>query len=280
MRLTAVIGRVRVRGVELLTRMLGTGPQVTVLHGGPGAQHDYLLPQYDELAERRCLVYYDQRGGGASGVERTVPVGWQEQVADLHALREAWRLDRLTLVGYSWGGLLALLYAAQHADAVERLALVAPAPITRARRDEFERRLARRMADPELVAARQALQRSGLREKDPDTYARRAFELSVAGYFHDRTRVRDLTAFRVTERTRREVWESLGDYDLRAALTRVRVPALVVQGREDALPVESAREIAEALDAELALLDATGHAVHVEATGELMTRLDAFLPAA
>ena len=40
-----------------------------VLHGGPGAHHDYLLPQYDRLAKRRSLFYYDQRGGGRSPLE-------------------------------------------------------------------------------------------------------------------------------------------------------------------------------------------------------------------
>lgn len=280
MRLTAVLGRVRVRGVELLTRTVGIGPQVVVLHGGPGAHHDYLLPQYDELAERRRLLYYDQRGGGRSPVPRDVPVGWREHVADLDALRERWRIDRLTLLGYSWGGLLTLLYAAQHPGSVERLALVAPAPITRARRDEFERGLAQRMADPKLLEARRALQRSDLKERDPEAYQRRAFELAVAGYFHDRTKVHDLSQFRVTERTQREVWDSLGDYDLRAALAHVHVPTLVIQGRDDALPVEGAHEIAAALDAELVLIEESGHALHVEATAELMTHLDAFLPRA
>jgi len=43
-----------------------------------------------------------------------MPLGWREHVADLEALRGHWQLDRLTVVGYSWGGLLALLYALEH----------------------------------------------------------------------------------------------------------------------------------------------------------------------
>jgi pimeloyl-ACP methyl ester carboxylesterase len=42
-------------GVTLVTRRVGTGPLVIVLHGGPGAHHDYLLPQYDLLARGRAL---------------------------------------------------------------------------------------------------------------------------------------------------------------------------------------------------------------------------------
>src|SRR2546427_2466230 len=112
----AVAATVELDGVRLFTRRAGDGPPVVVLHGGPGAHHDYLLPQYDLLARGRTLLYYDQRGGGQSPVSRETPVGWREHVADLEALRRQWggALERLTLLGYSWGGLLALLYLLEH----------------------------------------------------------------------------------------------------------------------------------------------------------------------
>jgi len=79
---------IELNGVRLFTRRVGTGPLVVVLHGGPGAHHDYLLPQYDLLAKRRELFYYDQRGGGQSPVSRDTQVGWREHVADLDGIRE------------------------------------------------------------------------------------------------------------------------------------------------------------------------------------------------
>src|SRR5689334_22909468 len=100
-----------VNGVTLFERRTGEGVPTVILHGGPGASHDYLLPGCDLLAEGRELIYYDQRGGGRSPVGREVAVGWQEHVADLHALKELWGDQPLNLVGYSWGGLLAMLYA-------------------------------------------------------------------------------------------------------------------------------------------------------------------------
>ncbi|MGH7489952.1 MAG: alpha/beta fold hydrolase, partial [bacterium] len=254
---------VHVNGVDLFTRRVGAGPLVLVLHGGPGAHHDYLLPQYDRLATGRELFYYDQRGGGRSPVTRDVPVGWREQVADLEALRGHLGLERITICGYSWGGLLAVLYLLEHPERVERLALVSPASITAAGRAEFERRFAERMSDPEIVRAREELRASGLRERDPAAYQRRAFELSVAGYFRDFNDAKNLTSFRVTARTQQEVWASLGDYDLRPKL-RDRAspvplpPSFVLHGSFDPIPVAGSRELAGLLKGELVELP-VGH---------------------
>ncbi|MGZ8458196.1 MAG: alpha/beta fold hydrolase, partial [Gemmatirosa sp.] len=52
-------------------------PRLLVLHGGPGAHHDYLLPQLLRLAERHDAVFYDQRGGGRSKFDNLAPVTWR-----------------------------------------------------------------------------------------------------------------------------------------------------------------------------------------------------------
>lgn len=275
---TAIEGVREVRGVRLLERRIGTGPTVVVLHGGPGAHHDYLLPGFDRIAIGRTLVYYDQRGGGRSPVEREVPVGWQEQVADLEALRQAWGLETLSIAGYSWGALLAMLYATSHPERVASLALVSPAPSHRAARHEFERRLAERSATPEIRGERQRLRDSGLAETDPDRYRQRGFELSVAGYFHDPSQAANLTPFRVTGRTQQEVWDSLGDYDIRAGLSALRVRALVVHGDDDPIPVATAQETAGLLGAVCHVLPRCGHVPYVEAADEFVRLLDGFLP--
>ena len=277
----AVSEFVDVSGVRLFTRRIGTGPAVVVLHGGPGAHHDYLLPQYDLLATGRTLVYYDQRGGGQSPVGRDVPVGWREHVSDLEGLRLRSNEERLTLLGYSWGGLLAVLYALHHPDRVARLALVCPAPLTSIWRAEFERRFAARAADPRIAAARAELTRSGLRERDSESYRREAFALSVAPYFRDPARARDLTPFRITQRTQDAVWQSLGQYDLRDDLRRLLAgrepwPALTLAGSFDPMPLEGTRELASILQSRLVELP-TGHAPHVEATDRFVEVVDGFL---
>src|SRR2546430_17037657 len=83
----------------------GSGPPVVVLHGGPGAHHDYLLPQYDRLARGRTLLFYDQRGGGRPPVPREPPVGWREHAADPEPWRERWPIAPPALLGHLCVGL-------------------------------------------------------------------------------------------------------------------------------------------------------------------------------
>jgi proline iminopeptidase len=270
----------RVRGVELFVRRIGRGAPVVVLHGGPGAHHDYLLPGFDALAGGRELIYYDQRGGGRSPVPRDVDVGWTEHVADLEALRALWGLRRMTIAGYSWGGLLALLYALEHLERVDRLALISPAPAWRAARERFEERFGKRNLDPEFQEARKALRESGLRERDPDAYQRRIFELSVAPYFHDPALARDLTPFRITGRTQQEVWSSLGDFDLRERLPLLRgIPSLILHGENDPIPLEASRATAALIGATLHPVPRCGHVPYVEARDEFVRIVGEFLPA-
>jgi proline iminopeptidase len=266
-----------VRGVEIFERRIGQGPPAVVLHGGPGAHHDYLLPGFDALARKRELIYYDQRGGGRSPVPRATPVGWREHVADLEELRAQWGWETLTIVGYSWGGLLAQLYATEFPGRVGRLALVSPAPAWREMRLEFERRFAERNLAPSLQQQRADLRASSLREQNPAEYARRMFELSVAPYFYDPARTGDLTPFRVTGRTQEEVWSSLGNYDLRPALSGLDIPAIALQGEADLIPLESTQTVARLLHAELHLLARCGHVPYIEAHEEFVQLVDEFL---
>lgn len=261
----------------------GAAPTL-VLHGGPGADHGYLLPQMLELAPGRDLRFYDQRGGGRSRTDDRTPITWETHVADLAAVVREFGWDAPTIVGYSWGGLLALLYAAQAArdpglPAPSRMALIDPAPLTRQFREEFEAEFARRQAAPAVQAMRAELAASGLRERDLEAYRHRAFELSVAGYFADPRAARELTPFRVVGRVQQEVWASLGDYDLLqdGTLAAIECPCLVVHGRQDPIPLASSEACARALGAELVILDACGHVPYVEQPAKLFAALNAFL---
>lgn len=257
-------------------------PTLVVLHGGPGADHRYLLPQMLHLAQEYHLLLYDQRGGGRSRTPTSAPVTWRDHVADLASVCREHAIVDPSLAGYSWGGMLAMLYAVESlADPALpqplSLALVSPAPITSEYRREFDDNLRRRSNAPVIVAAREALMASGLRERDPEAYRQRIFELGVAGYFADPSDAHDLTPFRVVGRVQQSTWESLGDFDLRPALEGVRVPSCIVVGRDDPIPTASSMDAARAMQTEIVLIDKCGHVPYVERPLELWEVLDPFL---
>jgi proline iminopeptidase len=157
------------------------------------------------------------------------------------------------------------------------MVLLDSGPITRTWRQDFEAEFARRQSGERIAALRADLAASGLRERDAEAYRQRTFELSVAGYFADPARARDLTPFRVTGRVQQSIWESLGEYDLRSALRSLRIPALVVHGMQDPIPLASSEAAAEALGAERRWLEDCGHVPYVERPGELFASVRDFL---
>lgn len=257
-------------------------PKLLVLHGGPGADHLYLLPQMLHLGEKHDLLFYDQRGGGRSKADARIPITWETHVEDLGAVVEEFALDPLSIVGYSWGAMLALLYVIEqrgnpHLRAPDRMALINPAPLTREYRRQFEAEFARRQQAPEIARMRDELAASGLREKDPEAHRQRAFELGVAGYFSDPRSAKDLTPFRVVGRVQQSVWESLGDFNLIRDLKGIKIPSIVIAGRDDPIPLASSNEAASALGTNLVVLDECGHVPYVEQPGGLFAALDPFL---
>ena len=269
------------------------GSPILLLHGGPGAHHDYMYPQLLALAASHRLITYDQRGGGKSKTDDPMPITWRTQVDDLARLMHEFELTSPVLVGYSWGALLAMLYcieaskqniesSATHMSMPSQLVLISPAPITRAWRNEFEASLLERQRGPVIREMREALAASELRETDIAAYRQRSFELSVAGYFADPRLAQALTPFRVIGRVQQSVWDSLGDFDLRESLRAmaraVHLPVLVVHGREDPIPLASAMAVAEALDATFVELPHSGHVPYVEQPAALFEAMTRFLP--
>jgi proline iminopeptidase len=201
---------------------------------------------------------------------------------DLARLAKELDLEPLALVGYSWGGLLALLYATEQRrsdslPSIRLLVAIDPAPATRPYRQEFEQEFARRMRSDALRQLREELATSGLRERDPESYRRRQFELAVAPYFARPELATELTAFRVSGKVQQSVWESLGDYDAISSAASLRLPALVVHGRHDPIPLRSSQEVADAMRARFLVLENSGHVPFIEQPDALFTAVEQFL---
>lgn len=95
---------------------------VIVLHGGPGAGHQYLRPEWDALTKVARVVYYDQRGCGKS--EKADCYTWEEHVEDLKRVITSFSKGRkVILAGSSWGTILALLYAYTYPQDIKAIIL-------------------------------------------------------------------------------------------------------------------------------------------------------------
>jgi proline iminopeptidase len=99
---------------------------IFAVNGGPGLSHAYMMQNdlWQRVAAHRLVILYDQRGTGASKkMQPNAPQTMDAQVADLDAIRNALSLDRIAVLGDSYGGMIAMAYAAAHPEHVSRLIL-------------------------------------------------------------------------------------------------------------------------------------------------------------
>ncbi|MGA2555695.1 MAG: alpha/beta fold hydrolase, partial [Verrucomicrobiota bacterium] len=108
-------GFVDAHGVLIYYAMVGSGAPLVILHGGPGASHDYFLPYLLPLARHNQLIFIDERGSGKSE-KLEDPSGYtvENMVEDVEAVRKALTLGRISLLGHSCGGVLAQAYALRY----------------------------------------------------------------------------------------------------------------------------------------------------------------------
>jgi proline iminopeptidase len=281
-------GYAPVAGASLYYRDIGQGPPIMVLHGGPGFDHSYLLPDLDRLADTYRLIYYDQRGRGksAEGVQPS-EVDIQSEMDDLEALRAYSHLESVALLGHSWGGLLAMEYALRHPERVSHLILLNTAP---ASHDDCALFLRERDANnPAAVETLRILEsRPGFAEGDDlearATYYRVYYGMTLRSpELLDRlienlrvgwTKEGVLKARAVGNQLWRETYESAG-YDLLPKLTELDAPTLVLHGDYDFVPVACATHIVEAIPgARLVVLRDCGHFSYIERPAEVHSTLN------
>jgi proline iminopeptidase len=281
-------------GARLFYRVEGTGTDtIVVLHGGPGASHQYMRAHLKPLAARHVVVYFDQRGGGLSTLYAdSARLAFTHFVSDLEAVRRHFRLGRMTLLGHSWGGLLAPLYALAHPGRVERLVLVAPmAPARNPFLDEGHREIGRRIAERLDSATRarvDSLQRAMATTDDPAAVCR-AVGLIVARALITTPGVLDSIdpadfcagapeAIRGAAATEQIHERALGAYDIRPrAQPLQRIPTLIVGGADDPYRTSSEAWRPVLPAARLVMLADSGHNPQVERPQEFHRVVAAFL---
>jgi proline iminopeptidase len=121
------------------------------LHGGPGGEHRFFLPHLQDLSQYFTLIFYDQRGCGQSEKAINEEYTMDGEVETLEALRQFFKIDKLNLVGESWGSMLALLYAAKYPNHVNKLFMTAAVGATTDGYFRFEKELMNRLTKDERI---------------------------------------------------------------------------------------------------------------------------------
>ncbi len=270
----------------LFTRSLGEGERVIVLHGGPGiVDHTYLLPEMDRLADVCQLVYYDQRGHGRSrGELNPDDVSIDRFVEDLGSVCDALELDVVTLLGHSWGTHLALQFATQRPERVNRLILMNTFPASstdHARYVEYRNDLTTPLTD-EL---RSLTSSAGFEEGDPELAAEHLRLLTSAGIKRaaDASRLR-LHFTRENVLRGRMIFQRFEQtlfsrpFDLLPKLARLTIPTLVIHGDHDFVPVTAAEHVAAALGgSRLVVIPECGHCAYLEAMDTVYAEVADFM---
>ena len=267
---------VEVNGAKLYFDVEGAGlvpdgprmrekPTLILLHGGPGSDHSFFKPEFGQLADLVQVIYLDHRGNGRS--EAGDPSTWTlpHWADDVKGFCDALGIRRPVVLGLSFGGFVAQSYAARHPGHPAALILVA----TAARMDfavvfdAFER-----FGGPEARAVAEAYW-TGPTPEIEARYAEVCQPLLALRGPRDpdaRRRVvqRDETTIRFGG-----VNKAQGRMDLRADLTNIRCPVLVMAGERDPItPIAFSEEIVRRLASQRVRFERfpdCGHALHLDA---------------
>ena len=133
-------GFVDAHGVLIYYKALGRGEPLVILHGGPGASHDYLLPYLLPLIRRNRVIFIDERGSGRSQkLENPAAYTVENMAEDVEAVRQGLGLDKISLLGHSCGGVLAEAYALKYPENLTHLILCSTFHSTRKMNEVFKK---------------------------------------------------------------------------------------------------------------------------------------------
>ena len=270
-------------GIRLYYRTQGTGAPIVLLSGGPGITVDYLFALGELFPKSYRMVYLEQRGTGRSvvGEPSRATLNMDAAVGDLEALRRHLQVERLLLAGHSYGGMLAMAYAAKYPTRVERLMLISSGgPTARfftyfggniVARLRYEEKAAQKYWRDEMSAGRVSRQK-GVNEVQA---------VATPTYFFDRDK--GLAFVRaapepVDVRTMELIQADFETYDVREGLKSLDAPTLVVHGYQDPIGDLTAEEIRSSIrNATVQYLNRCGHFPWLEQPDALRKLLAEFL---
>jgi proline iminopeptidase len=258
-------------GVQLFYRTSGSGTPIVFLSGGPGFNVDYMIPVGDFVPASYQRVFYEQRGTGRSRVVTMTAetMTLKHVVADLDALRVHLKQERLFLVGHSWGGMLAMAYAAAHPTRVDRMILIGPGGPTLEFAEWFNDNIHMRLR-PEDVEAERYWNEAPTRGVDADKAALEQVRAITPGYFFERAKglafASQLPEGTLTLQVNLLLFGDMAKgYDSRPGLRQLDRPVLIVQGHQDPVGDKTAEDIQGAIKLSvLKYINRSGHFPWIE----------------
>jgi pimeloyl-ACP methyl ester carboxylesterase len=261
--------KVQADDVTLYARIAGNaepGDVLIALHGGPGNSSDYMVSLEQLASAEFAVVTYDQRGTGQS-TEPSEGYAMHSYMADLEAVRQAVAAETVHLLGHSWGGLVALRYAAAHPQRVRSIILMGSGVLTPEAAQAGQANKAQRIV---------ALQDQGV---IPRTIT--ALADLLPAYFSDPSfeMPDELKNMHYTPAVEQMTWAALDSYDFADGLGELDQPVLVLWGDDDPFGMaylEATRDALPAARVEVVVLEGCGHYWH-ECPDQFFSHVRAFL---
>jgi proline iminopeptidase len=290
-------GFVDANGVLIYYEAFGKGEPLVILHGGPGASHDYFLPYLLPLARTNRLIFIDERGSGRSQkAEKLSDYTVENMVEDVETIRKELKLGKISLLGHSCGGVLAEAYALKYQENLTHLILCSTFHSTK-KMNEVLRNIKAKMA-PELRIRIEKMEKEGLYGHGKDYEKNRyTSEYMIAawgeGYFpylyqnHPDPNYDPVANGIMAWDVYREMWGSNGEYVIDGNLTSVeygdrlptvKVPTLITAGDNDECDPSLSREMNEKIaGSKLVILPKSGHMTFVDQPALFISAVDEFL---
>lgn len=290
-------GFVDANGVLIYYKTFGRGEPLVILHGGPGASHDYLLPYLLPLARKNRLIFIDERGSGRSQkLENTSAYTVENMVEDVEAVRQVLELGKINLLGHSYGGVLAQAYALKYQENLSHLILCSTFHSTRKMNAVFKKMMEE--MEPELRTRIEKMEQAGLfgQGKDYDKN-RYTSEYMIAawgeGYFPYLYQNRPDANYDPVANGNmawdlyREMWGPNGEFIIDGNLTSVEyedllssitVPTLITVGDNDECDPLLSQVMQEKISgSKLVVFPKSGHMTFVDQPSLFISTVDEFL---
>jgi len=252
-------------GVDIHYKIFGKGQPLLIINGGPGFGSEGFIPLAREFGENYQAIIYDQRGTGKSTLNSlsASSITMDLMVEDMEALRRHLNIDKWTLLGHSFGGIMAAYYTTKHPDRVERIVFSSSGGLDLELLNEVGQRVNSRLTQQERDSL--AYWNAQIRGGDNSYRARLGRGMALApAYVNNKEHV-PVIAQRLTEGNmpiNSIVWSDLRriNYDTKDLLRTFDKPVLIIQGKDDILNVSIAENAHRVLpNSKLVLLDDCGH---------------------